>query len=108
MPAFVNPRAAYHCDLECRVSQPYTGMKGINRRANPQCQSNQGSVPLVVKLLMVVLMLASCDNHNRPKLPVVAQRFAAGALRLAILPGYVRAAWLGMELGRAMRFYRII
>ncbi len=62
----------------------------------------------MAKLLMVVLMLASCDNHNRPKLPAVAQRFAASALRLAILPGYVRAAWLGVELGRVMRFYRII
>ena len=62
----------------------------------------------MAKLLMALLMLASCDNHNRPKLPTVAQRFAAASLRLAILPGYVRAAWLGVELGRAMRFYRII
>ena len=62
----------------------------------------------MAKLLMVFLMLASCDNHNRPKLPAMNQVLAAGALRLAILPGYVRGAWIGFELARAMRFYGII
>ena len=57
---------------------------------------------------MVFWMLAACDNHNRPKLPAVGQVFLASALRLAILPGYVRGAWLGVELARAMRFYGII
>lgn len=62
----------------------------------------------MAKLVMIVLMLASCESHNRPKLPAVGQVFAAGALRLAILPGYVRGAWIGVELARAMRFYGII
>ena len=62
----------------------------------------------MAKLVMIFLMLASCDNHNRPKLPAVGQVLAASALRLAILPGYVRGAWIGFEIARAMRFYRII
>jgi len=62
----------------------------------------------MAKLVMIFLMLAACDNHNRPKLPAMNQVFAAGALRLAILPGYVRGAWIGVELARALRFYRII
>jgi hypothetical protein len=62
----------------------------------------------MAKLVMISLMLASCESHNRPKLPAVDQVFAASALRLAILPGYVRGAWIGFELARAMRFYGII
>jgi hypothetical protein len=62
----------------------------------------------MAKLLMVFWMLAACDTHNRPKLPAVGQALAAGALRLAILPGYVRGAWIGFEFARAMRFYGII
>ena len=62
----------------------------------------------MAKLVMIFLMLASCDSHNRPKLPAVGQALTASALRLAILPGYVRGAWIGVELARAMRFYGII
>jgi len=62
----------------------------------------------MAKLVMISLMLAACESHNRPKLPAVVQVFSAGALRLAILPGYVRGAWIGFELARAMRFYGII
>ena len=62
----------------------------------------------MAKLVMIFLMLAACESHNRPKLPAVGQAFAAGALRLAILPGYVRGAWIGFEIARAMRFYGII
>ena len=107
-PTFVNPDAAYLCGLESRVSQPYTGIRGTNRRATPQCQLDQGSVSLVAKLMMIFLMLASCESHNRPRLPAVGQVLAAGALRLAILPGYVRGAWIGFEFERALRFYGII
>ena len=93
--------------MERHARQPYTDKRDC-RHATPQWQSGQGGLPPMAKLLMVFLMLASCDNHNRPKLPAVGQVFAAGALRLAILPGYVRGAWIGFELARAMRFYGII
>jgi hypothetical protein len=62
----------------------------------------------MAKLVMISLMLASCESHNRPKLPAVGQVLAASALRLAILPGYVRGAWIGFEVARALRFYGII
>lgn len=62
----------------------------------------------MAKLLMVFWMLAACDNHNRPKLPAVGQVFAVGAQPLAILPDYVRGAWIGFELARGVRFYGII
>jgi hypothetical protein len=63
---------------------------------------------MVAKLVLALLMLTCCDHYNRPQFLTVPKRLAAASLRLAMLPGYVKAARFGVELARAMRFYRII